>query len=200
MASQDDDQDQRVVAVVVIAAVLMSIALAIGMGIYKTRSATSKVGSGALTSTAAPKAQFSPANIAVTAPAAGEFSATAPGPAAAAVTAVTQDEARVVVENGVVKFYFASGKTELASGALEALGDAIAAAKAGKNLVISGFHDNTGDAALNADLAKSRAVSVHDALVNAGVAPNSLELKKPEQSAGTGNNAEARRVEVVIAG
>jgi outer membrane protein OmpA-like peptidoglycan-associated protein len=109
------------------------------------------------------------------------------------------DDASVVVEAGVVKFYFASGKSDLATGALDALKEAIAAAQTGKKLVISGFHDSTGDPAKNAELAKLRAFAVRDALVGAGVAETSLELKKPEQTAGDGSNAEARRVEVVIA-
>ncbi|MDP3204124.1 MAG: OmpA family protein [Hydrogenophaga sp.] len=117
-----------------------------------------------------------------------------------AVAAASSDDASVVVENGVVKFYFASGKADLASGALVALGDAIAAAKAGKQLVLSGFHDATGDPAFNAELARQRALAVRDALVGAGVAETSMELKKPEQTTGTGNDAEARRVEVMIAG
>lgn len=125
----------------------------------------------------------------------------AAAPAAApAMAAASSDDASVVVENGVVKFYFASGKADLAAGALVALGDAIAAAKAGKRLVLSGFHDATGDPAFNAELAKKRALAVRDALVGAGVAENSLELKKPEQTTGTGNDAEARRVEVMIVG
>jgi outer membrane protein OmpA-like peptidoglycan-associated protein len=125
----------------------------------------------------------------------------AAAPAAApAVAAASSDDASVVVENGVVKFYFASGKADLAAGALVALGDAIAAAKAGKRLVLSGFHDATGDPAFNAELAKKRALAVRDALVGAGVSETSLELKKPEQTTGTGNDAEARRVEVMIAG
>ena len=45
-----------------------------------------------------------------------------------------------------------------------------------------------------------RAFAVRDALKGAGVDEASLELKKPEETAGgTGSNAEARRVEVVIA-
>ncbi|MBW0170849.1 MAG: OmpA family protein [Hydrogenophaga sp.] len=118
---------------------------------------------------------------------------------AAAPVAASSDDASVVVENGVVKFYFASGKADLAAGALDALGEAIAAAKAGKKLVISGFHDATGDPAFNAELAKQRAMAVRAALVGAGVAEAGVELKKPEQTMGTGNNAEARRVEVAIA-
>jgi outer membrane protein OmpA-like peptidoglycan-associated protein len=123
----------------------------------------------------------------------------ASAPAATTAAAPVSDDASVVVENGVVKFYFASGKADLASGALDALGEAIAAAKAGKKLVLSGFHDATGDPAFNAELAKQRALVVRDALVGAGVAEARMELKKPEQTTGTGNNAEARRVEVMIA-
>lgn len=131
----------------------------------------------------------------------GVPSTQAAAPAAApALAAVVSDDASVVVENGVVKFYFASGKADLAPGALVALGDAIAAAKAGKRLVLSGFHDATGDPAFNAELAKQRALAVRNALVGAGVAEASMELKKPVQTTGSGNDAEARRVEVMIAG
>jgi outer membrane protein OmpA-like peptidoglycan-associated protein len=178
MSAQDDDQDFRVVIAVLIPALLLAVGLAVGIGIQKSRG-------GAAAKPAA--AAVAPAEMA--APAAAE-----PAAAAAAVS----DDASVVVENGVVKFYFASGKSDLAPGALAALADAIAAAKDGKKLVLSGFHDATGDAAMNAELAKKRAFSVRDALVGAGVKEASLELKKPEQTMGTGNNAEARRVEVMI--
>jgi outer membrane protein OmpA-like peptidoglycan-associated protein len=121
-------------------------------------------------------------------------------PAAAVVATPAADgEPSVVVEAGVVKFYFASGKADLAAGAVQALADAIAAAQAGKMLTISGFHDASGDPAMNAELAKQRALAVRDALVGAGVAETAMELKKPEQMVGDGSAAEARRVEVVIA-
>ncbi|WP_291011533.1 OmpA family protein [Hydrogenophaga sp.] len=173
MSSQDTDEDSRVVAVVVIFAILLAVGVALGFGIHKAR------GGGAA------------ASASMSAPAAD-------GAQAAAMPAVG-DDASVVVENGVVKFYFASGKADLATGALDALGDAIAAAQAGKQLVISGFHDATGDAAFNAELAKQRAMGVRNALMGAGVAETSIELKKPEETTGSGNNAEARRVEVMIA-
>ena len=105
----------------------------------------------------------------------------------------------VVVETGLVKFYFASGMADLPAAALDALSESVAAAKAGKRLVISGFHDASGDAAFNAELAKQRAEAVRDVLVGAGVVDASIELKKPEQTTGSGNAAEARRVEVMIA-
>ena len=174
MSSQDNDQDIRVVAVVLISAILLAVGLAVGVGIHKSRAGAAK---------------GAPA-VAAQAPAAE---------ASAAPAAVAADDASIVVENGVVKFYFASGKADLAPGAAEALSDAVAAAKGGKKLVLSGFHDATGDPAMNAELAKKRAMALRDALVAAGVAEASIELKKPEQATGTGNDAEARRVEVVIA-
>ncbi len=173
MSSQDNDQDVRVVAVVLIATILLAVGLALGIGIHKARSG----GASASSMGSAPAAMTD----------------------AAPAAAMVGEDASVVVESGVVKFYFASGKADLATGALEALGDAVAAAQGGKRLVISGFHDATGDAAFNAELAKQRAMAVQSTLVGAGVAESSIELKKPEQTTGSGNNAEARRVEVVIA-
>ena len=118
-------------------------------------------------------------------------------PAAPAV-AVEEDIASVRVENGVVKFYFATAKAELAAGANEALADVVKGVAEGKKAVISGFHDATGDAALNAELAKQRAVAVAEALKALGVAEDKVELKKPEETTATGSNAEARRVEVTL--
>lgn len=179
MSSQDNDPDMRVVAVVLVAAILLATGLSLGMGI----SSISQVRSaGALASSTA------------TAPALASGAA-----AVSMVSGVVSDDASVVVESGVVKFYFASGKADLASGALEALRDSVAAAQAGKALVISGFHDATGDPAFNAELARQRAVAVRDILVGAGVVDTSIELKEPEQTTGSGNDAQARRVEVMIA-
>lgn len=131
----------------------------------------------------------------------GAFKALPSAPAAQPVVAAAMDAAdgaSVKVENGVVKFYFASGKADLATGAQAALADVVAAAAAGKSLAVSGFHDATGDAAQNAELAKLRAFAVRDALQALGVAPEKIELKKPEETLATGANAEARRVEVSV--
>ena len=119
--------------------------------------------------------------------------------AAVGATTIAADEAKVVVENGVVKFYFASGKSDLAKGANEALAEVVKGVKAGQKAVISGFHDSTGNLASNQELAKKRAFSVRDTLIALGVPADSIELKKPENAKGTGDNAEARRVEVVLA-
>ena len=192
MSSQDEQQEYRVAAVVLIAAVLMAVGLAIGVAIQKVRGSGAKAAPAAVAAATAGDASAGAANGAA---------ASAPPAAApeAAAPAAGSDDASVVVENGVVKFYFASGKSDLAPGAVEALADAITAGKAGQKLVISGFHDSTGDPAKNAELAKQRALAVRDALKAAGVAESGIELKKPETATGSGNNAEARRVEVVIA-
>jgi outer membrane protein OmpA-like peptidoglycan-associated protein len=118
-------------------------------------------------------------------------------PAAAPTAVVSEDGASVQVVNGVVKFYFASGKADLAAGGNEALAEVVKAAGAGKTLVVSGFHDATGDAAMNAELAKQRALAVRDALKALGVAEDKVELVKPEQTLADGPANEARRVEVV---
>ena len=115
-----------------------------------------------------------------------------------APVAAGADEAKVVVENGVVKFYFATGKSDLAKGSSEALADVVKGVKDGKKAIISGYHDSTGSVEKNQELAKQRALSVRDTLVTLGVPADQIELKKPEQSQGSGSNAEARRVEVVL--
>ncbi|MBS3018374.1 Peptidoglycan-associated lipoprotein [Comamonas sp. PE63] len=112
---------------------------------------------------------------------------------------VIEETARVIVENGVVKFYFVSGKAEVAAGANEALSDVVKGMAEGKRAVISGFHDATGSAEINAELAKQRAQAVQAALMALGVAEDKVELKKPEQTQADGSNAEARRVEVILA-
>ena len=79
----------------------------------------------------------------------------------------------------------------LLAGAVKALTDA-----PGKKLVIAGFHDPSGDAAHNADLAKRRAIAVRLALVAQGADGTLVLLRKPEQTALGGPPEEARRVEV----
>jgi outer membrane protein OmpA-like peptidoglycan-associated protein len=120
-----------------------------------------------------------------------------PVPALAAVTSAA-DGASIKVEGGVVKFYFASGKSEVAAGANQALADVVKAVATGKKVVISGFHDSTGDSAMNAELAKQRAFAVRDALAAMGVAQDKIELKKPENTQMGGVDSEARRVEVAV--
>jgi outer membrane protein OmpA-like peptidoglycan-associated protein len=180
MFSQDDDSHGWILGVV-FGIVALVIALAVGVGIYQTNlkaKAANAAGAAATTSTAT-------------------VSAAAPETNTAATDAA--DAASVKVENGVVKFYFASGKSEVAAGGNEALAEVVKAIASGKKAVVSGFNDATGDAAKNAELSKLRAFAVRDALKALGIAEDKIELKKPENTtAAAGSSAEARRVEVSI--
>ena len=127
--------------------------------------------------------------------------ARAPAPAAvvAAPAAVeVVDGPTIKVEDGIVKFYFATGKADVANGADEALADVAKGVASGKKALVSGYHDTTGDVAINEELAKQRAVAVRIVLVRIGVPEDKVELKKPEVTTGSGDNAEARRVEVLL--
>lgn len=94
--------------------------------------------------------------------------------------------------------YFESGQAALSPDTVAAVAAVRAAAEAApsRRLVISGFHDATGDPARNAELAKERAKAVRDALKAVGVAPERIALRKPESTTGSGDLREARRVEV----
>ncbi|BEP91793.1 hypothetical protein GmRootA79_01770 [Acidovorax sp. A79] len=170
MSSSDDDSQQRFALGFLFALIALVISVVVGTVVVKRVGASGAVKPAPATAVAA----------------------SAPAVVAAA------DVASVRVENGVVKFYFASAKADLAAGANEALADVVKGVAEGKKAVISGFHDATGDAALNAELAKQRAFAVRDALKGLGVAEDKIELKKPEETTATGSNAEARRVEVAL--
>ncbi|MGB0126231.1 MAG: OmpA family protein [Rhodocyclaceae bacterium] len=94
--------------------------------------------------------------------------------------------------------YFDGGKADLPTDGPSALKPIIefAVAHADAKLAISGFHDSTGDKAVNEELAKNRAKTVRDALKSAGISEERVEMRKPQETTGTGDNKEARRVEV----
>jgi len=119
-------------------------------------------------------------------------------PVAASAPAAADAGASIKVENGVVKFYFASGSAAVADGAATALAEVVKGVTDGKKAVVSGYTDASGDPAKNEELAKQRAFAVRDALKAAGVAEDKVELKKPEQLTGSGDAAQARRVEVAV--
>jgi K(+)-stimulated pyrophosphate-energized sodium pump len=122
----------------------------------------------------------------------------APAPVAAPVAAAADDSSSIKVEGGVVKFYFATGKSEVPAGSAGALGDVIKGVAEGKKAVVSGFTDASGDPVKNAELAKLRAFAVRDALKAAGIAEDKIELKKPEDTTAGGDASLARRVEVSL--
>jgi outer membrane protein OmpA-like peptidoglycan-associated protein len=98
------------------------------------------------------------------------------------------------------KVYFEVGKDDLTEDAPMLLRPAIRAARSidGSTLVVSGYHDASGDAAANAELAKRRAMAVRDALIAEGVSEQRIELAKPVVTTGSDDDAQARRVEVTL--
>ena len=122
--------------------------------------------------------------------------------AAAKPAAVAAVEAPEIAEVGepLVKLYFESGKAELPANGAEEVAKVVAklAEDGTKIVLISGYHDETGGAAVNAEVAKARAGAVKDALLAAGVPADKLAMRKPAVTLGGGEAAEARRVEVRV--
>lgn len=104
------------------------------------------------------------------------------------------------VGDALAKLYFAVGKAELEENDKVIVAKALEGLAANQHAIVllSGFHDASGDAARNAELAKQRALSVKDALVAAGVAQERIKLRKPESTLGNGSAEEGRRVEIRI--
>jgi len=124
-------------------------------------------------------------------------------PAAAAAAPATAVVADVLIEGPLTgeivgKLYFEVAKAELPADATAALAPVLQAlvANPAKKLMIAGFHDPSGDAAHNAELAKQRAKAVRAALTAQGGDAARVQLRKPEQTALGGPAEEARRVEV----
>ena len=124
-------------------------------------------------------------------------------PAAAAPSVAAAADADALVDlplsgDIVVRVLFEFGQSTLQPDAPAALAVAVKALAdaPGKKLVIAGFHDPSGDAALNAELAKRRAIAVRLALVAQGADGTLVLLRRPEQTALGGPPDEARRVEV----
>ena len=174
-SSSDDDGQQRFALGFIFALITLIVSSVIGAVVYQSGIARAP----------APVIETTTITLVETAP--------------AEMLVVIEDSASVRVDNGMVTFYFASGKAELAPGANEALTEVVEGVAQGKKAIVSGFHDATGSAEVNAELSKQRAFAVRDALVALGVSESSIELKKPEQmQVSAGSDAEARRVEVVL--
>jgi outer membrane protein OmpA-like peptidoglycan-associated protein len=99
-----------------------------------------------------------------------------------------------------VRLYFELGRSELPPDALTQLSPLLGSAKQAGSArwIVSGYHDASGDAAANAELAKQRAFAVRDLLVSAGVDNAVIELSKPMVTMGGDDPREARRVEVTL--
>jgi K(+)-stimulated pyrophosphate-energized sodium pump len=194
MFSQDDEST-GVALGVVFGVIFLALSLVFGVVLYqKNKAAKAPMALSTATAPAAISAMAAPAAVA-----AADASATQ-AKSEEAMTLAAQaaaGAARVKVENGVVMFYFASGKADLAQDGAKALAEILASAKTGKKIGISGFVDASGDAKKNAELAKKRAFAVKDLLLANGVPDSQIVLVRPNDiKAGAMSAAESRRVEV----
>jgi outer membrane protein OmpA-like peptidoglycan-associated protein len=95
--------------------------------------------------------------------------------------------------------HFAPGKATLDAEAMRILKSLMPAMKAGPNPIdVTGYADRTGNHAANVELAKRRAAAVRDALLAEGIAADRVRLKAPQDVTGTGDDREARRVEIAV--
>lgn len=132
----------------------------------------------------------------------GTYSLRAKTPAAAAPAAVVEVGFVEIAEVGeaLVKLYFEVGAAELPATSGDEFARVIAELQARPEAVVllSGFHDETGGADINAALARDRAVAVRAALIAAGVPAERVQMRRPAVTLGSGDAAEARRVEIRV--
>lgn len=106
----------------------------------------------------------------------------------------------VALGEPLAKVYFAVGEAKLADADMAVVALTVQALGANPNgiVLLSGFHDPSGDARKNAELAKARAVSVRDVLVAGGIPADRCKFRKPESALGSGGPEESRRVEIRV--
>lgn len=100
----------------------------------------------------------------------------------------------------LARIYFEIGSADLpeeAGGAIQSVKEKAQLAP-GAIILISGFHDPSGDPEKNALLARHRAEAARQALVAAGLANDRIVLRKPELIPGTEDMQEARRVDIRV--
>ena len=111
--------------------------------------------------------------------------------------APVEDKAFVIPS---AKLYFGRDKDDNPTDETNALAAVISYLKAHQEAGVSvaGYHDATGHAAYNKDLAQRRSKTVISQLTSAGISTERITLEKPVETTGTGTPAEARRVEVTV--
>lgn len=123
----------------------------------------------------------------------------APAVANVAASAAASTEAAAAGVPAAVKIFFETGKSEVPASAATDVAPIAMYLKANSTatVAVSGYHDASGNADVNAEVSKERAKAVRAVLVAAGVEESRVVLDKPQVSLG-GNDADARRVEVTV--
>lgn len=95
---------------------------------------------------------------------------------------ISLSEPSVILENGQLKFYFATGKAEIANNANDRAHEIIEAAKQGKKLGISGYTSSEDNPTVNAKLSKERGRAVKNFLVSNGIPERQIDFMKPNNA------------------
>ncbi|MEF9977432.1 MAG: OmpA family protein [Thermomonas sp.] len=124
----------------------------------------------------------------------GTVAATADGTDAAV------DAAPALPDASAAALYFDSASAALPADAGDTLAQVVQHLKddPAARAIVSGYHDASGDAAQNADLAKQRAQNVAGALAAAGIDAARVDLEKPVLATEGTSAEDARRVEVTV--
>ena len=113
-------------------------------------------------------------------------------------SAVEAAPAAAPAADALGKVFFEVGSSALPADATAAVNAAaeFLKGKADAKLDLTGYTDKSGDVEKNLELAKERAKAVREALKAAGVPEDRINMKPPVSITGSGDNAEARRVEL----
>lgn len=105
-----------------------------------------------------------------------------------------------LIDGRLAKVYFDTGSAVVPADASARLSSVLGTLHSDTNrqALVSGYHDTSGDVAVNQELAKQRAQAIQQWLVVNGVAAERIVLSKPAETTGNGNADEARRVEVKV--
>lgn len=125
-----------------------------------------------------------------------------PHPGQAAVAHSTSvDGARVVIEEGIVKFYFAPGSAVLIAGADAALAHIVKGMGVGMRAVVLSYQYPALGPDDNSALIRRRADQVRETLMGLGLPDDKIELRSPAQAGGSsagGDQDLANRIDVML--
>lgn len=195
MSEQNKSDGTGFALTIVFTLVFLAVALVLSMAMLSSKKRMAKPATAA-----APIEQVEPANpVVMLSELSGGAAVAAPNApeSSPANTADAPDVSSVQIDNGKAVFYFATGQSAVEVTSKEPVAAFVATLPVDKKVIVSGYVDSTGDAAINAEISQKRAFAVRDALVAAGVSADRIQLRKPADiQAGTG--AQARRVEVSV--
>lgn len=122
-------------------------------------------------------------------------------PAVAVADSTSVEGARVLIEEGIVKFYFAPGSAALTAGAERALANVVKGMGVGMRAVVLSYQYPSLGPDDSAALIRRRAAQVREMLMGLGLPDDKIELRSPAQAGGSsagGDRELANRIDVML--